>query len=89
MDSPKERFRKSLHSKGWNDVVDSAQFQSAADAAVLEFHSRLGTPSDMGTSAANEWKRQGARDFLHVLMTLTAEEQPKRKPTSGTLSHTV
>ena len=85
--SAKERFKTSDHAKGWNDLVDSDQFQAAIDAARLEFHASLGTPPDMASAACNEWRRQGARDFLFVLLNLTTTNEPTRKPSGGTLDH--
>lgn len=75
--SPKERFQKTeTVSKGWTSIVDGVQFQFAVDMAVLEFHSRMGSPPDMATAAANEWRRQGARDFLKILMELNINTPP-------------
>lgn len=75
----KERFQKSAYSKGWTDLVDGGQFQAAADAALLEYHARFGSPNDMATAAACEWKRQGARDFLVILMELNINTPPTKK----------
>ena len=77
--SPREKFRKSNFAKGWNDVVDAAQFCAASDAAMLHFTQNiLSKPATTEEAAANEWRRQGAVAFLETLTNLNTETlQPK------------
>lgn len=85
----KETFQKSPFAKGWLDLVDSAQFQAAANAAMLHFHDCVQPSTDMSSSAASEWRRQGARQFLAILMGLTLNPQQKPPLTGSKLDHTV
>lgn len=88
-DSPKQRFNKTTHSKTWAEVVDNPQFKAAADAAILQYGVKLGTPKEMNEAAANEFRRQGARDFLETLTGLAILSEPEAKPKSKTVDHTV
>jgi hypothetical protein len=77
--TPRETFKKSDQAKGWQNLTDSTQFQSAATAAMLQMQFDLGHPQDMGTAAAYQWQLQGAKRFLETLMSLTATV-PESKP---------
>lgn len=88
-DSPKQRFNKTTHAKTWNEVVDSPQFKAASDMATLQHGIRLGTPKDMAEAAANEFRRQGARDFLSILSGLAILDEPEPKPQQRGVDHTV
>jgi hypothetical protein len=88
--NPRQTFNKSLLSKGWADFVASDQFEKAAQAAMWAAETQLGHPADMGTAAANEWKRQGMRLFLSQLVNLCDPEEKKpATPSRQQLDHTV
>lgn len=81
MSSPREKFRKSPHAKGWNDLVDSSQFDAAATASMLHLTQNvLQKPDNTESAAANEYRRQGAVTFLEILVNLNTENEPN-KPT--------
>ena len=88
-ESPKQRFNKTAHAKTWTEVVDSLQFKSAADSAMLQHGVRLGTPRDMAEAAANEFRRQGARDFLSILCGLAIVDEPEPKLRTKNVDHGV
>lgn len=88
-ESPKQRFCKTTYAKTWTDVVDSPQFKAAADAAILQHGVRLGSPKDMAEAAANEFRRQGARDFLSILCGLAIVDEPEPKPKARGVDHSV
>jgi len=82
--SPREKFRTSTLSNGWNGIVDSVQFQSASELAMLHFLGTLQFPSNAENAAANEYRRQGAMAFLEVLLNLnTPNNQPKSNDRSN------
>lgn len=77
MINPRETFRNSPFSKGWQDLVDSNQFHMAAQAALAQMqtiNSNYKSPED---AAAHAYAMQGAVAFLHILMDLTT---PAPKP---------
>ena len=60
------------------------RFQSAAQAALLEYQVRLcGGPSDSAVVAAHRLK--GAEDFLRVLLNLGEPEKPRVAAASDAL----
>ena len=72
MIDPKKDFQDKAESvKRWNEITGSKLMQDAALAAWAQFNLDLTTPSEMASSAANEWKRQGAKAFLQTLLSLT------------------
>jgi hypothetical protein len=76
--SPREKFRTSEISKGWNDVVDGSQFTAASTAAMLHFTQNiLSKPESTEQAAANEWRRQGAVAFLETLVNLNTENEQR------------
>jgi hypothetical protein len=62
--------------KTWTDVVDSEKFQAAATAALVIMQSSMGTAPDLPTSSAYYWRLEGARQYLHILMSLTEPKAP-------------
>lgn len=87
MITPRDSFRKSDLAKRWLDVVDGSQFQSAANTALLEMTLRNSNPQDMGTAASFQWRMEGAKQFLAILMGLTLEEQAPKTPLPQNLNH--
>lgn len=88
-ESPRQRFQKSTHAKTWTDFTDSPQFKAASDASLLQHSVQLGAPDDMAGAAANEFRRQGARDALHILANLAIIEEPAPKKKTKTVDHSV
>lgn len=86
-ETPQQRFQKTPHGKTWTDFTDSPQFKAASDAALLQYGVRLGQPDDMVGAAANEFRRQGARDALHILANLGIVEEPVIKKKPRTVDH--
>jgi hypothetical protein len=82
MIDPRRSFKDSDHGKNWLDVVDSARFQAAVSAALIQMQLTLPHPPDMGTAAAYHFRMEGAKQFLQILMSLT-ETTPERRPPSG------
>lgn len=88
MITPKSDFRNHpTLAKGWQDRVDSAQFQEAVYAALAEMDLQNQNPQDMATAASYAWRKSGALQFLSILMGLTASVIPPHKSTSDNLRH--
>jgi hypothetical protein len=85
--TPRETFKKSDAAKGWLNLVDSTQFQSAATAAMMEMQLSLPRAPDMGTAAAYHWELEGAKRFLSILMGLTASAPEPRTVPRQNLVH--
>lgn len=81
----REKFRASDISKGFQNVIDSVQFQAAIDAAMLQFMSQLNKPSSTEEAAANDYRRQGAQVFADVLTNLKTDDEKPTQLTSGNL----
>jgi hypothetical protein len=84
----RKNFRESDHSKVLFDAVASAWFQAGASAALITMQRNLSSPSDMGSAAANEFRLQGARQFLDIFMSLSDPETQRARLPSGNLNHT-
>jgi len=89
MIKPRETFRGSPFANGWLDRVDSAQFQAAVQATMLEMNIRNSAPPDMASAASYQFRMEGAKQFLSILMNLTLEEPAKRTPLPQNLDHRV
>lgn len=89
MITPKSDFQKHPQfAKGWQTLVDSAQFQEAVYAAKLEMDlQNRNTAQDMGTAAALHWRTQGALQFLDILMNLTRSTVIPKRPGLDNLKH--
>lgn len=86
--TPRQNFKDSPFAKGWQSVVDSAQFQAAAQAALLEMTIANRSTPDMATSAAVQKKMEGAIAFLSLMMGLTTSAPERSKPSlSENLDH--
>lgn len=73
--------------EGYTDLIESDRMQNALDAAMIEFHSSLKSPTGTEDAAANEWRRQGALLFRSSLERLgNSLKEPKHNPT-GNLNH--
>ncbi len=74
--NPAEDFLKTLHGKGWQEVVGEAQFQEAAKVAMLE------CARDFSSAAPAEagYRLQGAQAFLRRLMELGKTKTTPVKP---------
>lgn len=59
----------------------------AADMAMLHFQASFPIADDMGTAAANEWRRQGAIAFLNILKELNINANPPTAKSTGQLIH--
>lgn len=73
--------------EGYTDLIESDRMQSALDAAMIEFHSRLKVPDDPQSASANEWRRQGAILFRSILEQLALSGKSPSKPVGGNLDH--
>ena len=88
MITPKQDFRNHpTLAKGWQDRVDSAQFQEAVYAALAEMDLQNKAPADMATAASYAWRKSGALQFLSILMGLTATEATPPRPGQDNLKH--
>jgi DNA-binding PucR family transcriptional regulator len=72
MISPRESFKASPYAKGWQDRVDSEQFQAAANAAMLEMALLNRNTQELYSSAGAQKKMEGAMAFLDIFMSLTS-----------------
>jgi|GEM_PF-4751059 hypothetical protein len=85
----KKRFNAGEHSKLWHDLVTSAAFGSASEAALVTMLAGLPKPSDLATAAANDWRMQGARMFLEQLMNLTEIALDKKPAPANRINYKV
>jgi hypothetical protein len=83
----RKNFRDSDHSKVLFEAVATTWFQVGASAALITMQRNLSTPNDMGTAAANEFRLQGARMFLDILMSLSDPETKRTPLPTGNLNH--
>lgn len=83
MINPRKTFRESDVSRRWLDVVDGPQFQAAVNAALLEMSLRQNSAPDMATAAAYQWRMDGAKQFLSILMNLTVKEPDNTRQTDA------
>lgn len=83
----RKNFRESDHSKVLFEAVATSWFQAGASAALITMQRNLSTPVDMGSAAANEFRLQGARQFLDIFMSLSDPEAPRSRLPSGNLNH--
>lgn len=90
MITPRETFRSNKELvKGWQDRVDSAQFEAAATAAMAHFQLSLPFPKEMASAAAHAYMMKGACEFLNIFMNLAMPEQPAKAPIPQNLDHRV
>lgn len=88
MITPRKDFKEHPQlAKGWQDRVDSAQFQEAVYAALAEMDLQNKAPTDMATAASYAWRKSGALQFLSILMNLTASESGPKRIDSDNLKH--
>jgi hypothetical protein len=87
---PKKDFRASNLANGWNDVVDSLQFQNAAKTALLQMQLELsGAVEDKAKNdARHQQMLRGARRFLEIFMSLTEASTPPKTTTPRALNYT-
>lgn len=90
MITPRAIFRADKElSKGWQDRVDSKQFEAAVTAALAEYTLRLPFPDTMASASAQAYGIQGARHVLEILMNLMMPEQPAKASIPQNLDHRV
>ena len=90
MITPRESFKSNPdYAKRWTDVADSRMFQDAVYAALLEMDLQNSNPGDMGTAAAFQWRAEGAKQFLRILMGLTLAHGVKKAALPQNLQHDV
>jgi hypothetical protein len=86
---PKEEFRAGPHAKPFGDIAETAMFKAAISAAFLHYMANLPRSIDMGGSAANDYRRQGATAVLLHLLNLSQKDVPptSREPVPDNLNH--
>lgn len=83
--SPRDNFRNSPHAKGWEGIMDSRQFQAGCEAALAQMViDQPHTPESLSVSA---FRFSGAKEFLRVLMGLTATETKMQTAVKQNLDH--
>ena len=80
MDSPKQRLLKQSEDKlkGLRTMLRSPQLQECAEIALLEFMANQHPTNETLATAANHFRLEGARSFIHLLYTLA--DVPKGVP---------
>lgn len=68
------------------DMVDGEVFDTAADAALLQYMDTLNIPIDMEQNALNCAKIMGARDFLKVFRRIADVTKPHTTPDPDNLN---
>jgi hypothetical protein len=88
--TPKANFAKGPSAQPWTEVASSALFVEAAGVAMLQMQSNLGMATRSDQAAAFQYKMEGARIFLAILMKLTdPPEQAPPRTKSANLNHAV
>lgn len=82
--NPKQRFKDSPNSAGWQTVVDSEHFQAAATAALAVMAMKWVDP---GFASHQSMRLDGAREFLEILMHLADAEPEQQKRTAPSLNY--
>ena len=80
VDSPKKRLLrgKAISERIFN-LLNSSEFQSGADAAMLQVIEELGDVSEPDQAAAAYNRIMGARTFLRKLQTIADRPKPPSK----------
>lgn len=80
--SPKQRFlRQKQLSETFHQMVSTIEFEEGSDAALLQFMDNLSLANDPQDAVARNFKLEGAKLFLAVLLAIgRPEEQPEREP---------
>ena len=86
--SPRDKFRanRSL-TRGYNDVIFSHQFQTAFDAASMEYDQSLTIAADVTTAAANRWRKEGADAYRRIVENLNNNAAAAQPALAGQLDH--
>ena len=89
--SPKVRFMQSGDSiSKHRALVDSTEFQRAADFALLQYTGTLAQQTtNANESMAMGLKIQGAHEFLQTMRLLAAAPLPAKLPPAAALNHNV
>lgn len=73
---------RNTNRKGWQDITDTAIFNEAVQAALVQYQMNMPAASDMGNAAAIAMRLQGAREFAHLLTHLAdAPKEISPRPT--------
>jgi hypothetical protein len=75
--NPKKDFNEGPHKKKFHDASAENWLHAAVNTALLQMQLSLPHPADMGTSASYQWRMEGAKQFIGILMNLT-EPKPER-----------
>lgn len=86
---PKEAFlQKTDVAAQFRKMSESIPFEEASNAAMLEFVARIPEQAAEAEAAANNYRLEGARQFLKILTSIA--ERPKtteRAPLTENLDH--
>lgn len=86
----REDFLQTPEAQQFRGIVTMRAFEEASKVAMLVFtEQHCSSESDPAQASANNFRLDGARQFLNVLQTI-AKERPPRKPLkSAQLNHKV
>ncbi len=89
--SPKSRFHERPGDVSWlGELVATAQFCNAMDAALAQYLFSLPSVKDAHGSMATSHKLEGAREFIFTFMTLADKgETPVKRKDYGNLQGNV
>jgi len=64
----------------WTNTIDSEMFHAAVTTALTEMDLRNTAPPDMASAASWQWRREGAKQFIGILMGLMDTQTAPKKP---------
>lgn len=72
-----QQFLKGPHSKRWHEASAEEWFLAGLSASLAHLNDTLPYAQDLNQSAANNFRMEGARQLIRVLLNLT--DQPETK----------
>ena len=85
--SPKEKFLKSFAAKPFSEMASKPEFESAIDAALLQFSESLPITSDAQLAMAQRWRWEGSVLFARILKNMGTVESAPQVEQFGQLKH--
>ena len=75
-----QQFLKGPHSKRWHEATAEEWFLSGLSASLAHLNQRLPFALDFNQSAANNFRMEGARELIRVILNLTEQTEEKINP---------
>ena len=88
IESPKERFLKTAHSKRLFDLVVDPSVIAGLDAAILQMQWKVGGGT-VETAAALHWQLTGAAKLRELFLSISVVDKPQPKTRGDNLPHEI